>query len=105
MVHLANLTLHLRVHDAGADGDGGDGGFFDGERGGEVVEDGFGGSVRSPGLVRSYRGAGGGEKDYTVGDAEGGECGLDLGVGLGQCYGVSWVVGEKWGFRRGTKKT
>lgn len=48
---LPDLALHLGVDDAGTDGDGGDVGFLDGEREGEVVEDGFAGAVGAPTLV------------------------------------------------------
>lgn len=43
-----------------------------------MVEDGFAGAVRAPALVGGDGGTAGSEDDATVGEAEGGEGGLDL---------------------------
>ena len=78
VVLLPNLTLHLGVDHAGTHGDGGHVWFLDGEREREVVEDGFARAVGTPALVGADGGAAGGEDDAALGEAEGGECGLDL---------------------------
>lgn len=57
-MHLANLTLHLRVHDAWPDRHGGHEGFFHGQGQRDVVKHGFSGTVGAPGLVGGERGAG-----------------------------------------------
>ena len=78
VVHFADLSLHLRVHDTGADRDSSDRRFFNGERKGKVVQHGFTRAVAAPALVGGCCGARGGKEDCAGGFAQGGEGGLYL---------------------------